>query len=183
MQALTPINSKGSHPRSRRRSPAAASCSAPRSCSQRRRSAPNPDPNQVAAALPAQTGTAGPMHRPRNVPGVAMRIPFSVFGAAVLSATSTMAADPATMNWSAVPSAELTLFYPGQSSYEWLRSDAHKGASRRVQRGDACVGCHDEAGAEKDLGDTLVKAGRLEPTPVAGKPGHVDLKVPAAFDD
>ena len=112
-----------------------------------------------------------------------MRIPFSVFGAAVLSATSTMAADPATMNWSAVPSAELTLFYPGQSSYEWLRSDAHKGASRRVQRGDACVGCHDEAGAEKDLGDTLVKAGRLEPTPVAGKPGHVDLKVQAAFDD
>ena len=105
------------------------------------------------------------------------------FSTLALAATSAMAADPAAIDWSGVPVTSLTLFYPGQSSYEWLRSGAHKGASGSVQRGGACTGCHDEAGAERDLGDTLVKAGRLEPTPVIGKPGHVDLKVQAAFDD
>ena len=98
-------------------------------------------------------------------------------------AQAAIAADPATINWPAIPVTNLTLFYPGQSSYEWLRSSGHQGASRQVQRGDSCVSCHDEAGAEKDLGATLVKAGRLEPTPVAGKAGSVDLKLQAAYDD
>jgi hypothetical protein len=100
-----------------------------------------------------------------------------------LAANSALAADPAKINWSRIAPTNLTLFYPGQSSYEWVRSSAHEGASRQVQRGDACVGCHDEAGAEKELGANLVKAGRLEPTPVAGKPGSVDLNVQAAYDD
>ena len=107
---------------------------------------------------------------------------FAVAALAFASQTA-MAADPATINWPAIPVTNLPLFYPGQSSYEWLRSSGHQGASRQVQRGDACVSCHDEAGAEKELGATLVKAGRLEPTPVAGKPGSVDLKVQAAYDD
>jgi hypothetical protein len=92
-------------------------------------------------------------------------------------------ADVATINWSAVPAAKLTLFYPGQSSYEWVRSDAHQGAAYKVKQGAACVSCHDEDGAEKELGAVLVKAGRLEPTPVAGKRGSVDLAVQAAYDD
>ncbi len=105
------------------------------------------------------------------------------FGAMALAMQAAIAADPAKINWSAVPVTPVTLFYPGQSSYEWLRSAGHEGAARQVQRGDTCVSCHDETGAEKDLGAKLVKAGRLEPMPVAGKPGHVDLKVQAAFDD
>ena len=48
---------------------------------------------------------------------------------------------------------------------------------------NSCVSCHDEKDAEKDMGDNLVKANRLEPTPVPGKPGSVDLKVQAAYDD
>jgi hypothetical protein len=103
-------------------------------------------------------------------------------GAIALAANAAMAADPAKIKWSSVPVTKMTLFYPGQSSYEWLRSKGHEGASRQVQRGDACVSCHDEPGAEKELGANLVKANRLEPTPVAGKPGSVDLKVQAAYD-
>jgi len=38
------------------------------------------------------------------------------------------AADPATINWKSVPVKTLTLFYPGQSSFQWLRSSAHPGA-------------------------------------------------------
>ena len=46
----------------------------------------------------------------------------------VVVAGSAAAADPATIDWSKVPATNVKLFYPGQSSYEWLRSDQHKGA-------------------------------------------------------
>jgi len=93
------------------------------------------------------------------------------------------AADPAKINWSKIPATRVTLFYPGQSSLEWLSSDAHEGAGKSVKAGKACSSCHDEKDAEKELGEKLVKAGPLEPMPVAGKEGHKDLKVQAAFDD
>jgi hypothetical protein len=102
---------------------------------------------------------------------------------AALGITHTWAAEPAAIDWSKVPATTVALFYPGQSSYEWLRSPAHKGGAKRVESGRSCVSCHDEAGAEKEMGDHLVKAGPLEPHPVAGKPGHIDLKVQAAYDE
>jgi hypothetical protein len=103
--------------------------------------------------------------------------------AIVAACTAADAADVAKIDWSKIPANNVTLFYPGQSSYEWLRSPAHEGAATRVKSGAACTTCHDEATAEKDLGAVLVKAGRLENAPVAGKPGSVDLKVQAAYDE
>src|SRR3989344_3522050 len=101
---------------------------------------------------------------------------------AALTAGPALAADPATIDWSKIPTVKVPLFYPGQSSYEWLRSDAHKGAAKETQRGDACLSCHDEEDAEKDIGNKLVKGGRLEPMPVKGKNGYVELSVQAAYD-
>ena len=101
---------------------------------------------------------------------------------ALLSIGTASAADPAKIDWSKISTQKVALFYPGQSSYEWLRSDAHKGASKEVKRGDACVSCHDEKDAEKDIGEKLVKGGALEPMPVTGKNGYVDLGVQAAYD-
>jgi hypothetical protein len=98
-----------------------------------------------------------------------------------LVAGSAQGADPATIDWSKIPANMVTLFYPGQSSYEWLRSDAHPGAPL-VKTGGPCVGCHSAADVEKSMGDKLVKTGRLEPVPVAGKNGWVDLGVQAAYD-
>lgn len=95
---------------------------------------------------------------------------------------SALAADPATINWSKLATTTVPMFYPGQSTYEWLRSDEHKNAAKEVKRGDACMSCHDEKDAEKDIGNKLVKGGRLEPTPVPGKSGYKDLKVQAAYD-
>lgn len=92
------------------------------------------------------------------------------------------AADPAKIDWSKIKANSIVLFYPGQSSYEWLRSPAHKGANKEVARGDACVSCHDEEDAEKDMGNKLVKAGPLEPMPIKGKSGYKDLSVQAAYD-
>jgi hypothetical protein len=105
-----------------------------------------------------------------------------ILACAALAAGPALAADPATINWTKVPSKTLTLFYPGQSSYEWLRND-HKDEEGRkgLERGQACERCHD--GEEKALGAALVKGGPLEPMPVKGKNGSVDLKVQAAYDD
>ena len=88
------------------------------------------------------------------------------------------AAPPA--DWSTIPETRLTLFYPGQSSYEWLRSRAHPG-SRMVRRGAACVRCHE--GRQRRMGESIVDGGRLEPAPIPGKKGSVQLVVQAAHDD
>jgi hypothetical protein len=101
---------------------------------------------------------------------------------ALIGMGSASAADPAKIDWSKIPTATIPLFYPGQSSYEWLRSDQHKNAAKEVKRGDACTSCHDEQDAEKDIGEKIVKGDRLEPTPVRGKSGYKDLKVQAAYD-
>jgi len=92
--------------------------------------------------------------------------------------SSAIAADVATIDWSKIPSTTVSLFFPGQSSYEWLRKD-HPGASA-VQADQPCVTCH--KGQETKLGAKLVKGGPLEPTPVEGKTGQVDLEVQAAYD-
>ena len=106
---------------------------------------------------------------------------IGVVGAVACS--SALAADPAKINWAKIPVVHVGLFYPGQSSLEWLSSDAHEGAGKRVRAGTACVSCHDDKDAEKELGEKLVKAGPLEPMPVKGKDGYKDLKVQAAYDD
>ena len=92
---------------------------------------------------------------------------------------SAFAADPATIDWSKVPATNVPLFYPGQSSYEWLRSSDHKGATV-VKNNGACAACH--TGKEKAIGEKIVKGGPLEPMPVKGKNGYVDLKFQAAYD-
>ena len=100
---------------------------------------------------------------------------------AAVCAAPAFGADPAKINWSKIPAVTVPLFYPGVSSYEWLRSPEHKGAVEETKRGDACTACHDP-GDERDDGAEIVKGGRLEPTPVKGKKGFIDLKVQAAYD-
>ncbi len=89
------------------------------------------------------------------------------------------AADPAKINWKSVPRKTVTLFYPAQSTFQWLRSAEHPGAPV-VTGGGACLTCHKDA--EEKLGNKLVKANKLEPTPVDGKNGAVKLNVQVAYD-
>ena len=110
--------------------------------------------------------------------------PFSLapvaIGISVLLTGSALAADPATLNWKNVPAKTLTLFYPGQSSFDWLRSSNHPGASM-VSTGQPCLMCH--TGTEEKLGNKLVKANRLEPMPVDGKNGFIKLGLQIAYDN
>ena len=83
-------------------------------------------------------------------------------------------------DWSAIPTKTLKLFYPGQSSYDWLRSSDHKRAYAKVAEGDACVSCHE--GEEAEIGELVVSGERLEPTPIEGKNPTVDLQMQVAYD-
>ena len=105
-------------------------------------------------------------------------LPLALFVAAAF-ATPAAAADPSSINWSGVPARTVTLFYPGQSTYQWLRSAEHPGAPVVAGAG-ACVTCH--KGSEEKLGNKLVKANKLEPTPMEGKNGVLALRLQVAYD-
>jgi hypothetical protein len=96
------------------------------------------------------------------------------------SFSTAQAGDAAAIDWNRVSTNTLTLFYPGQSTYQWLRSPGHPGAPL-VGSGGACLTCH--KGAEEKLGNKLVKGGKLEPTPPAGKNGSLALNVQIAYDE
>jgi hypothetical protein len=97
----------------------------------------------------------------------------------LLASGSPLAASLDTIDWAGVPTTNVTVFYPGQSTYQWLRSPEHKGA-KMVAGGGACLACH--KGKEVKMGDSLVKQGKLEPVGPAGKEGSKDLKVQVAYD-
>jgi hypothetical protein len=80
-------------------------------------------------------------------------------------------------DWEAIPAKTTTLFYPGQTSWQFLTSAAHPGAPA-INTG--CATCH--AGQEKALGAKAVQAGPRENDPIAGKNPSLDLAVRAAYD-
>lgn len=102
-----------------------------------------------------------------------------IFGMMFGVADPAGAADPQSLDWSKIPTKSITLFYPGQSTYDWLVNPAHPGA-QLVGQGQACRTCHE--GSEKDRGNKIVKGGPIEPTPIAGKNGAIDVAVQAAHD-
>lgn len=95
-------------------------------------------------------------------------------------AASALADAKTSINWTSVPVEEVTLFYPGQSSLQWLHSPEHPGA-RMVERGTSCQRCH--SGTEQRMGNDIVSGGHLEPNPINGKNGALYLAVQAAHDE
>ncbi len=105
--------------------------------------------------------------------------------AGCLGGTATQGADTTGIDWNKIPATKVALFYPGKSSYEWLRDPAaHKGAASETARGDSCVSCHDDAKEEQRQGAKILRGNHpLEPIALPGKPGHVDVTIQAAYDD
>ena len=96
-------------------------------------------------------------------------------GMAILATLPVAAAEVETIDWSAVPKAKPRLFYPGQSSLEWLATAEHKKADKEVREGEACLRCH--KGEQKSLGEILVAENRLEPVAIEGKDGYKRLTI------
>jgi cytochrome c-type protein NapC len=87
------------------------------------------------------------------------------------------------VSWKDVPVRNITVFYPGQSSMEWiLTGKDHGGARPFVKLGDRCVTCHDK---ETDkMGDLIVSGEKLEnpETLIPGKRGYIPVNVQARYD-
>ncbi len=103
-----------------------------------------------------------------------------LMGVAILVAGPAFAGDPAAVDWSKVPTKTIKLFWPGQSTYQWLRSPQHKRADMQTKEGQACVACH--LNEEAEIGKKLVGGHDLEPMPVEGKNGLINLQFQVAYD-
>lgn len=84
-------------------------------------------------------------------------------------------------NWASVPAKDVMLFYPGQSSWEWVLTQTDHSGATKFRDGKNCAACH--VGDEKSMGDILVSGKTNESHPIAGKPGSIDAKVQIAHDD
>lgn len=90
------------------------------------------------------------------------------------------------VDWAAVEGADLTLFYPGQASFEWVQNGKQHGGARPLTKGgDQCTTCHaaelDTIGS-KIVGGSGGKNDELEPTPIPGKRGIIGATVQAAHN-
>ena len=100
------------------------------------------------------------------------------FVSGIVFCTAASAADPSGIDWSAVPEKAVTLFYPGQTSFEWIQTE--HGGARAFRKGEACSSCHE--GEQADMGAKMVSGQKAEPTPIPGKRASIPLTVQAAHD-
>ena len=86
------------------------------------------------------------------------------------------------VDWSKAASREITIFYPGETSIEWVLNGRDHGGARPFDKGgDRCVTCHDNETA--DMGEKMVTGEKAESTPIPGKRGSIPVKVEATHDD
>lgn len=86
------------------------------------------------------------------------------------------------IDWNSVAATDLTLFYPGQASFEWVQNGkTHGGARPLTKGGDACTTCHEKE--IEAIGTKIAAGGEIEPTPIPGKRGTINASIQAAHDD
>ncbi|NOY70951.1 MAG: cytochrome c-552 precursor [Gammaproteobacteria bacterium] len=83
------------------------------------------------------------------------------------------------IDWDRVKGKNIILFYPGQSSWEWVLTD--HSASKSVKKGTDCLECHEDE--EQEMGGLLVSGEKMEPNPQKGKPGSIKLNAKFAHDE
>ncbi len=111
----------------------------------------------------------------------------------VLSFTLFAANANAEPNWSSVPKKEITMFYPGVASWEFLISKDHSLGARNIKKGKkSCVRCHVSDSGEYDIMTNDIATGKynmkksqkpFEPDPLPDKIGFFSSKVQTAYDD
>ncbi len=86
------------------------------------------------------------------------------------------------VDWSKAASREITLFYPGETSIEWVLNGRDHGGARPFDKGgDRCVTCHDKETAS--MGQKMVTGEKAESSPIPGKRGSIPVTVEATHDD
>ena len=139
-----------------------------------------PEGSEPAAAAAEKAPAAGEEAEPA-VPVVATAGEAGQESAAEAAApVAAAAAGDSFIDWGGVPASELVLFYPGQSSMEWVLNGRDHGGARPLKAGDRCYDCHE--GEEADIGELVVSGEKLEPNPIPGKRGSIAVNVQAAHD-
>ncbi len=112
----------------------------------------------------------------------ATKAPQAASGAPAQPGAAPAGGGPASpIDWSGVEAKTVTLFYPGQTSYEWVQTGKDHGGARAFLRGgDRCAFCHLKE--VKDMGAKLVSGEKAEPTPIPGKRAFIDVSMQAAHD-
>jgi hypothetical protein len=89
-------------------------------------------------------------------------------------------ASVSSINWATIPARNVTVFYPGQASMEWILGREH-GGKRSFTKGDRCIDCHEEEAA--DVGQKIVSGEKLEDQLIPNKRGSIAVDVRAAHDN
>lgn len=103
----------------------------------------------------------------------AFLVSAAFIGLGILPAAAAPAFSPANAK-------DVALFYPGQSSWEWVLTQTDHPGADKFRGGKDCAACH--IGDEKNMGALLVSGKKNEPNPIPGKPGSIDAKVQFAHD-
>jgi cytochrome c-type protein NapC len=86
------------------------------------------------------------------------------------------------VDWGKASTRDITIFYPGTASMEWILGRKH-GGKRAFTKGDRCVECH---GEETEMIGKLIVSGEsekdLEPNPIPGKRGSIPVTINATYD-
>ena len=84
------------------------------------------------------------------------------------------------IDWSGIEAREVVLFYPGQTSMEWMLKGSDHGGKRAFVTGDRCFECHEDE--EVDIGDLIVTGEKAESSPIPEKRGSIAVNIQAAHD-
>ena len=87
----------------------------------------------------------------------------------------------AAVDWTKAAETKVMLFYPGQTSWEWMMTEKDHSGVKKFREGKNCKACHE--GEQQAIGAKILKSAKLEPTPPAGKPPTLSLKVATLRDD
>lgn len=86
------------------------------------------------------------------------------------------------VDWSKASSRDVTLFYPGEASIEWVMNGREHGGARPFMKGgERCVTCHDKETA--DMGAKIVSGEKAESAPIPGKRGSIPVTVESTYDN
>lgn len=96
------------------------------------------------------------------------------------AATTSTNTQSGNVDWSGIEPREVVLFYPGQTSMEWMLKGSDHGGKRAFVTGDRCFECHEDE--EVDIGDLIVVGDKAEATPIPGKRGSIAVNIQAAHD-
>jgi cytochrome c-type protein NapC len=84
-------------------------------------------------------------------------------------------------DWGAIEGRKVVLFYPGQTSVEWMFKGSDHGGARALKKiGDRCGECHE--GEQADMGQKIVTGEKAETMVIPDKRAAIEADVKAAHD-